>query len=129
MLHQLLPTQERVSRIGKIDSTFTLCLLETGDQLHCFFQCPNNCIAGLGLLGWVQGLCPDMREEDVLLLKLPSDLSPESELAVVTTLATGLKFIWEARTVKKQVYQFQIRAEIEAKITLMNFLMNLAKDS
>ena len=119
LLHQLLPTQERISRIGKTDSTCLLCLLDTGHQLHCFFQCPHNCIAGLGLLGWVQGLCPGLTEEDVLLLQLPSDLSPVSELAVVTVIATGLKYIWEARTIKKQIYLYQIRAEIEAKISLM----------
>ena len=34
-------------------------------------------------------------------------------------LATGLKHIWEARVSKKQITPFQVRAELEAKISLL----------
>ena len=69
LLHQLLPTQDRTCRIGKTGSLCNICSLDTGDQLHCFFQCPHNCIAGLGILGWLQCLCPSLQQEDVLRLQ------------------------------------------------------------
>ena len=34
-------------------------------------------------------------------------------------VATGLKFIWEARLSKKQISLFQVRAELEAKISML----------
>ena len=129
LLHQLLPTQDRTCRIGKTGSLCNICSLDTGDQLHCFFQCPHNCIAGLGIFGWLQCLCPSLQQEDVLRLQLPSHLSPETELAAVTIIATGLRYIWEARITKKHIHLYQIRAEIEANVSLMRRTRwNLAGD-
>ena len=41
------------------------------------------------------------------------------ELAVVYLLATGLKYIWEARMHKKQISIHQLRSELEAKISIL----------
>ena len=34
-------------------------------------------------------------------------------------LACGLKYIWDARVEKKQVRTFQMRAEVEARISIL----------
>ena len=52
-------------------------------------------------------------------LHLCEDLPPDDELAAVYMVATGLKFIWEARLAKKQTSLFQVRAELEAKISML----------
>ena len=41
------------------------------------------------------------------------------ELAAVYTTATGLMHIWEARVHRKQITPFLVRAELEAKISLL----------
>ena len=71
------------------------------------------------ILGWIQGVSSTLQPEDALQLKLQTTLSQEDELAAVCMLATGLKHIWEARVSKKQITPFQVRAELEAKISLL----------
>ena len=123
ILHRLLPTQDRVFGLGVGDGQLPgLCLLcqtEVENPMHAFFVCSFSRVAGLGLLGLIQELCPDLLPEDVLQLELGEDLSDAEELAAVCSIATGLKFIWEARIKKKQSTLFQVRAELEAKILLL----------
>ena len=123
LLHKLLPTQDRVSRIVRAEAEFLglcqLCHREVEETYHAFFSCPHSRLSGLGLLGLVQGLCPDLQPDDVLQLHLGADLPPEDELAALYMVATGLKHIWEARQSKKQTTLFQVRAELEAKISLL----------
>ena len=40
-------------------------------------------------------------------------------MAALCTLTTGLKYIWEARLAKKVVMKYKMRAEIEAKVTIL----------
>ena len=59
MVHRLLPTRQKVARLGLDEGQAGLCLLcrgEVEDLVHCFFDCPNNLAAGLALLGCVQQL-------------------------------------------------------------------------
>ena len=60
-----------------------------------------------------------MNPEDVLKLSLSHDLSDEDQLATVCLLATGLKYIWESRVEKKPIMVYKMRAEIEAKISIL----------
>ena len=76
-------------------------------------------VTGLTLLGWVQYLLPNLSPETALQLDFRQELSEIEELAVICTLATGLKYIWEARTSKKVVETYKMRAEIEAKISIL----------
>ena len=123
LLHCLLPTQVRVARLGAAaNPTPGLCLhcqLEEEDATHAFFSCPHSNIAGLALLGWVQGAVPDLSPERAVQLQLGDDLPQEDELAVVYLLALGLKFIWEARISRKQIVLHQMRSELEARITIL----------
>ena len=41
------------------------------------------------------------------------------QLAVITILATGLCCIWETRVNKKKVGKYEVRAELEAMVSLM----------
>ena len=54
-----------------------------------------------------------------MFLQLRDSLPTEKELAVVTLIAIGLKFIWERRLEKKRVLIFFMRAELEARISLL----------
>ena len=76
-------------------------------------------LAGLALLGYGQTFVPNLSPESALKLDLGSELSEQKVLATVCVLATGLKYIWQARQDKKQVATFRMRAEIEAIISIL----------
>ena len=122
MLHNLLPTQERIARLGLIEDQPRLCLhcrLETENLVHSFFDCTKNIQVGLALLGCVQQVLPDLSAEAAVLLDFDCILPEEENLAVQCILTTGLKYIWEARLAKKVVTIFRMRAEIEARVSIL----------
>ena len=123
LLHCLLPSQDRVSRITRNQTqNIGLCLLcqtEVEDLPHAFFSCRHSCVAGLSLLGYLQVLCPNTSQEDALHLQLGHDLDEQEQLAAVCLLATGLKYIWSTRVEKKAVILYKMRSEIEAKISVL----------
>ena len=97
-----------------------LCRLEKEDLLHSFFSCSASAVAGLTILGWAQSLVPNMDQEQALRLDVGETvLNKEEELALTTILGTGLSYIWEARVKRKRVEQYEVRAEIEATVTLL----------
>ena len=74
--------------------------------------CFNNNLAGLCILGRIQVVVPDLSEGDAMQLNFGGALSGDEEVAVLHTLAIGLKYIWEARLSKKVVTIHQTRSEI-----------------
>ena len=120
-LHCLLPTQDRVARLGGSENggRCKLCNLETEDIMHAMFTCPHNLVPGNALLGYLQVTTPGLTQEGALKLELESSLDSDGTLAALCVLSTGLKFIWECRISKKQVPLHSMRAEIEAKISIL----------
>ena len=121
LVHCLLPTQDRVSRLGGAEGR-GLCLLchdEIEDQLHAFFTCQHSSVAGHALLGYLQGAVQGLTPEASLRLELDPSLNEKEELATICVLSTGLKYIWETRLLKKQISTFRMRAELEAKISIL----------
>ena len=99
--HGLLPTQDRGARLGLADGdrvgTCLHCRLDTEDILHCFFGCTKSMVTGLTLVGWAQQILPDLSPESILNLDIPPMASQDEELALICSLATGLKYIWKTR--------------------------------
>ena len=56
---------------------------------------------------------------EALRLELGPDLRDVDQLAVVCLLATGLVYIWATRVLKKAIYPYKMRAEVEAKISVL----------
>ena len=96
LVHQFLPTQARLSRLrlaGQGMGVCTLCRNDVEDNVHAFFLCPNNNLAGLCALGWVQVLLPSLSQEDAVLVNLGDSLSGKKEAAVLQVLSISLKYI------------------------------------
>ena len=122
MTHRLLPSQDRVARLRLAEDQAGLCLLcrlEVETLSHCFFECPMNMQVGLALLGCVQRLVPDLSPEAAVRLDFGISLSEEDNLAAVCILSTGLKYIWETRVAKKVVMKYKMRAEVEARVSIL----------
>ena len=96
-----------------------LCHQEREDLLHAFFLCNENNGVGFALLRYVQQVVPSLTPEGGLRLELEEDLGEEDQLAVACLLATGLKYIWETRAEKKTIILYKMKAQIEARISLL----------
>ena len=123
LLHGLLPTQDRVHRLG-VDAGDQAglcqhCHDEVEDPIHALFSCHLSQVAGLGLLGYAQNTVPNLSPEAAIKLDLGAALSDKEELATICLLATGWLYIWEARSNKKRVCLYKMRAEVEAMITIL----------
>ena len=123
LLHCLLPTQDRVSRLTRNQhpnpGLCQHCQAEIEDLSHAFFSCPTSCVAGLALLGYLQVVIPDLSAEAALSLEFGQGLEQHEQLAAVCLLATGLKYLWSTRVEKKSVILFKMRADIESKISVL----------
>ena len=89
-----------------------ICSNEIENILH-------GAVAGHTLLGYIQQVVPEFTPETAVRLELGPGLSCEEELATVSTLAIGLKYIWETRSEKKQLYIYKMKADIEVIISLL----------
>ena len=123
LVHHLLPTQDRVHRIlGDIQGQpglSLLCHVESEDLSHAFFTCQRTSVAGHALLGYLQSRLPQLTTEEVLRLELGQGLDEVDLLASVYLLTVGLKYIWDSRVEKKAIYLYKMRAEIEARISIL----------
>ena len=122
MLHSLLPTRDRVARLGLDEGQAGLCLhcrMDVEDLTHCFFDCSRNMVVGLALLGCVQQIIPDLSADAAVRLDFRLRLTDEENMAALYILITGLKYIWEMRSAKKVVLKYKMRAEIEAMVSIL----------
>ena len=119
LLHQLLPTQDRISRITRDSGMCKVCLVANDDLLHALLQCPDSRAAGDHLLGLVQVAIPDLPPDKLLRLDFGTELNEVDVLPLLTIISTGLMYIWQARVEKKRPTQYKMRAEIEAEISIL----------
>ena len=121
LLHKLLPTQDRVSRILKNKSSSPLCqhcqeqVVE--DLQHAFFKCSFNRDAGTLLLNCLDSYMPGLSTTQILHLNF--ELEPSKEFPVVWLTGSFLQNIWSARVEKKQARLYSIRADLEARASLL----------
>ena len=122
MLHSLIPTRDRVARLGLDEGQAGLCLhcrMDVEDLTHGFFDCSRNMVVGLALLGCVQQIIPDLSADVAVRLDFRLRLTDEENMAALYILITGLKYIWEMRSAKKVVLKYKMRAEIEAMVSIL----------
>ena len=119
LLHRLLPTQNRISRIWKQKSPLCqLCQEQVVEDLpHAFFHCSFNAEAGSHLLNYSSTTYPGTSPSHVLTLNY--DVAQNDELPLVWFTGFFLQNIWLARTQKKQPHLLSIRADLEARDSRM----------
>ena len=97
LLHQLLPTQDRIGRITREPGICKVCHLETDHLLHALLLCPDSRATADKLLGFVHVVVPDLDPDRLLLLDFGTELGEADTLPVLSIVSTGLRYIWEAR--------------------------------
>ena len=114
MLHQLLPTAERVTKILPASSPIcTQCEDRVVETLHhALYDCSAN-------LGLPQKLLLCLKEYDPALtpqnmLKLHLEVNIHLQFSIVWTIATFLLSLWSARADKRKVSLLSLRSEVQA---------------
>ena len=119
LLHQLLPTRERISRITNEQGLCRMCGHASEDLLHALFTCTESKATADQLLSYVHVTVPRLSPPGLLRLDLGSELDETDLLATLCIISTGLKYIWQARADKKRILQYKMRAELESIISIL----------
>ena len=118
-LHGLLPTQDRVARLGgnrgaRAPGVCRRCLPDTPDSLlHTMFNCTFTAPAATALLLCVHQAVPGLTPTTALSLNF--DLEQEQELAVVTLLATCFLAMWNSCKEDKPLSPTHLRALLHVR--------------
>ena len=123
LLHNLLPTQERLHRVlpNKVLSpTCSLCPQATcGDQLHSLILCPFNNGVGLWLYRCIRQLFPDLESTQLISLNFETNHISEKAFPAIWMIAKTLLIIWASRTSNTVNTITITRASLEAEIMLL----------
>ena len=121
LLHQILPTAVRVSRILPNQSPFCQRCKSTPPALetlqHALFDCKENNAVGNYLLDGLKRIFPNITPARILTLNL--EPTEETKFPVVWSIAHFLSSIWKLRVDKKKVELIKIRTDMEASIRLL----------
>ena len=121
VLHLILTTQERLSRTNP--NTNAKCKaagcpgVENEDLMHALINCPGNMGAGRVIMNQVQTFVPNMTDE--MALRLQFEAEESLEMPIVWILAVSWINIWEIRQSGKRPQLYNIRSDLEAKISLL----------
>ena len=119
MLHNLLPTEARLSRI--LPNSSEQCKLcpapATADLTHCLFACVSTREAGNWLLSLVRQHDPTATAQKLVRLEFNSEES--FEMPIVWILAHTLLYLWGVRANGKSVSLVITRATMESKISIL----------
>ena len=117
LLHNLLPNQNRISKILKDqDPSCKMCLHPLDDLLH-LFHCTSSRTICDALQKSLNSIQPNISPQQILLLSLK--LEPSQEFPAVWLISSTLMLTWTQRTNKKQCNLFEIRSALEARISLL----------
>ena len=120
LIHQILPTQERVSRTSARASAACPvpgCGQVFEDLSHAIVQCEGNDSVGHRMMSCVRQLAPGVPAESAL--RLDFDVQEDSQLPLVWLIATVASEIWKLRIDKSKVKLYEVRAQMEAKINIL----------
>ena len=126
MLHDLLPTRGRISRImNSNDPTCKLCHNEP-EYLPHLFDCSFSRDVCQALLHVVRSVCPRADCHNILLLSL--DLDKSRQFATVWFISTILSYVWNSRSMKKISTLIETRAILEARINILRKSRHFSND-
>ena len=87
------------------------------DQLHALFYCTYNNNTSTALINSISTILPNITTRQLLLLDL--ELDDEKQFPVVWMVGSFLELVWSSRIEKRQVRLYIIRADLEARASLL----------
>ena len=83
LFHQLLPTQDKLSRLLNEPALCKTCHASPLDLLHAFFSCPSSKAVGDLLLSFVRIVVPGISPQQLLRLDLGPGPAEADQLATI----------------------------------------------
>ena len=121
MIHNLLPCQARLFRLGMPNIKSNICTLcdhnSVGDLTHCLLLCSYNDGAGYFLLDLLLLHIPNLLPQQVVLLDL--DVHEDLRLPLIYLTASVLSQVWTCRKEKRPCHLASIRAALEVGVNIM----------
>ena len=118
MVQNLLPTRERLNRLGKVASPSCLFCDSPEDTLEHLIVCPNSSEATTPLLACLSSQVSNLTSTDVTTMII--NTSESWELSAAWLVATSLTFVWEDRAAGKSKSLSRLRAELKANVALLS---------
>ena len=117
MLQSLLPTKERLHRVGKVQSPACSFCQDQDDTLDHLISCQYSSEVTQPLLLCVQSQDRNVTPRDIITLNI--NTTESMELPVTWLISTCLNFVWEERILGRKARLEPCRAEIIAKAALL----------
>ena len=122
MLHNILPTQARLHRMGMRNSPTPNCLhcdsSEPESLQHALVICPKNREVTNWFLTIVHQHLPGLEPQQLVLLDL-GNLEESIQFPIVWFISNALSQVWQARKDKKSPNLFSIRSTLEARVSIL----------
>ena len=121
LLHQILPTQERLNRAKSVATP--LCKApgcsgaEVDNLEHSLVECNANQEVGMKLLDILRQYQPNL--STAAALRLDIEVDEELELPLVWLTAATLVSIWDQKKDRTRVQPHLTRSQLEAKVNLL----------
>ena len=117
MIQSLLPTRERLARLGKVQSSAcTFCEEEVDNTAHLLSCCQSSEVA-TPLLRCLTDHADNITNQNVVLLNIST--AESLELPVAWLVSTCLKMIWEERAAGRTARLVNCQAEIQAQLLVL----------
>ena len=117
MIQSLLPTRERLSRIGKVPSpACSFCSAPEDNTAH-LLTCTQGSAVTSPLLICLSDHSEDATPDNVVLLNLPT--SESMELPVAWVVSTCLIMVWEDRVAGRVARLATCQAELKARLLVL----------
>ena len=112
LLQSLLPTRERLARLGKVQSPSCLFCEAEEDNTSHLLSCPQGLAVSAPLLRCLAVHVPNITPQNIILMTIPSTES--MELPLIWLVSSCLMMIWEERQAGWVAYLVRCQAELQA---------------
>ena len=117
MMQSLLPTRERLTRLGKVQSSTCLYCEGITDSTEHLLTCSHSLEVTERLQNCINTYLPLTTPADVVRLNLP--VSESLELPLTWLVSSCLSFVWDQRVAGKIARLDVCRAELQSKLMLL----------
>ena len=117
LMQCLLPTRDRLERLGKVNSSDCTHCPGTTDSTTHLLECPKSFQVAVPLLACIRSYVPDIAIGDIVILNIP--VQESLQLPISWLLSFCLDFIWKERVLGKQAKLEECRANLDSNLSVL----------
>ena len=116
-MHCLLPTRDRLERIGKVNSSDCPYCPGTTDNTSHLLECSKSSQVAVPLLSCIRFYVPSVAIGDIVILNIPVQESLQLPLSWLISFC--LEYIWKERVLGKQAMVEICRANLNSNLAVL----------